>query len=134
MKAKLDHHHTKDLNFNYFSFKGTLTTSVLLNEVNNITKGNKSEHSSTDHQASTSSELLSECSICLDRQPDVILPCAHSFCCPCIEQWNMSKKTCPICQECLESTDDGWVISEKPEAQEINEKICTELMALSKSK
>lgn len=47
---------------------------------------------------------------------------------------NMSKKTCPICQEEIDSTDEGWVVSEIPKAQEINEKICAELMELSKSK
>lgn len=45
---------------------------------------------------------------------------------------NMNKKTCPICQEELKSTKDSWVISELPGVGEINEKICTELMALSK--
>lgn len=45
----------------------------------------------------------------------------------------MNKKTCPICQEELKSTDDSWVLSELPDVQEINEKICTELMALSKT-
>lgn len=45
---------------------------------------------------------------------------------------NMSKKTCPICQADLNSTDDTWVLSELPAAEEISEKICTELMALSK--
>lgn len=45
----------------------------------------------------------------------------------------MNKKTCPICQEVLSSTDDSWVLSEMPDVQEINDKICTELMALSKN-
>lgn len=46
---------------------------------------------------------------------------------------NMSKKTCPICQAELTSTDDTWVLSELPAAEEISDKICTELMALSKA-
>lgn len=45
----------------------------------------------------------------------------------------MSKKTCPICQAELTSTDDTWVLSELPAAEEISEKICTELMALSRT-
>jgi hypothetical protein len=38
---------------------------------------------------------LDECCICLERKPDVILPCTHSYCLPCIEQWNVDHKTCP---------------------------------------
>ena len=49
-----------------------------------------------------------ECVICLERKPDLILPCAHSYCLPCIEQWNVDHKTCPVCRETLSSTDDGW--------------------------
>ena len=29
---------------------------------------------------------------------------------PCIEQWNVNHKTCPVCRETLASTEDGWVI------------------------
>lgn len=81
--------------------------------------------------AENSPEPTAECCICLDRKPEVILPCTHMYCSPCIEQWNMSKKTCPICQEVLTDTNDSWVISELPEAHEVNEEICSELMKLS---
>ena len=50
--------------------------------------------------------------MCLERRPDVILPCAHSYCLPCIEQWNVNHKTCPVCRETVQSTDDGWVRSD----------------------
>ena len=30
---------------------------------------------------------LEECVICLERRPEVLLPCAHAYCVPCIEQW-----------------------------------------------
>lgn len=30
---------------------------------------------------------MEECVICLERQPEVILPCAHAYCLPCIQQW-----------------------------------------------
>ena len=55
---------------------------------------------------------LEECCVCLERKPDVILPCAHSYCLPCIEQWNVNHKTCPVCRETVQSTDDGWVRSD----------------------
>ena len=48
----------------------------------------------------------------MERKPDVILPCVHSYCLPCIEQWNVNHKTCPVCRETVQSTDDGWVRSD----------------------
>ena len=74
-----------------------------------------------------------ECCICLERKPETTLPCAHVFCCPCIEQWNILSKTCPICDEALVSTDDTWVWAEMPEADEVSEEICKTLINLSKN-
>lgn len=48
--------------------------------------------SPTEECNASGSELLQECSICLDRKPEVLLPCAHTFCCPCIEQWYVHVK------------------------------------------
>lgn len=28
-----------------------------------------------------------ECIICMERKPEVTLPCAHAYCLFCIEQW-----------------------------------------------
>jgi len=72
-----------------------------------------------------------ECIICLERRPDTILPCAHSYCLPCIEQWNVDHKTCPVCRETLTSTNDGWVISDGPDALEIATDIQKALMNLT---
>lgn len=36
---------------------------------------------SLDHTQSSN-----ECVICFERKPEVILPCAHSYCPPCIEE------------------------------------------------
>ena len=61
---------------------------------------------------------------------DTILPCAHSYCLVCIEQWNVDHKTCPVCREALTSTNDGWVISDGPDALEIATDIQKALMNL----
>ncbi|XP_074037521.1 RING finger protein 141 [Leptinotarsa decemlineata] len=82
-----------------------------------------------DSESSTNTS--SECCICFERKQDVTLPCAHSYCLPCIEEWNESHDTCPICREKLESTDDTWVISEVPKAEEINKEIRNNLMELT---
>lgn len=78
--------------------------------------------------------VAEECCICLDRKPDLILPCMHLFCQLCIEQWNMNSKTCPVCQEKLESAEDGWVVSEIPEAGEISKEIRDSLQYISDGK
>lgn len=35
----------------------------------------------------SSSDTNTECCICLERKPDILLPCAHSYCNDCIEEW-----------------------------------------------
>ena len=74
---------------------------------------------------------LEECCVCLERRPDVILPCAHSYCLPCIEQWNVNHKTCPVCRETVDSTEDGWVISDGPDSLDIATQIQKSLMELA---
>lgn len=85
----------------------------------------------TDNQGRETTQPVGddeECIICMERKSDVLLSCAHSFCCPCIEQWKVQNSNCPVCQEVI---DDDWVLSETPNADEINEQICAELFKLS---
>lgn len=82
--------------------------------------------------AGASSTAGEECCICLDRKPEIILPCSHFYCTPCITQWNLTNKSCPICLESLSDTNEGWVISEMPEVDEVNEEIYAILTSLSK--
>lgn len=98
---------------------GCNTTSMLMDTVRAIADGQPPIAESTDD----------ECIICMERKSDVLLSCAHSFCCPCIEQWKVQNSSCPVCQEAI---DDDWVLSETPNADEINEAICAELFKLSK--
>ncbi|XP_076036274.1 RING finger protein 141-like isoform X2 [Oratosquilla oratoria] len=77
---------------------------------------------------------LEECCICLERKPDVILPCTHAYCLPCIEQWNGVDKTCPVCRESLKSTDDTWVISEVPDNEQVTQEIQRALIGLAEVK
>lgn len=62
---------------------------------------------------------LEECCVCMERKPEVTLPCTHSYCLFCIEQWNVSNTTCPLCREEFKTTDDTWVISEAPASAEV---------------
>ena len=74
---------------------------------------------------------LEECCICLERRPELILPCAHSYCLPCIEQWSVDHSTCPVCRETVSSTDEGWVLGEEPDSMEIATEIQKALMDLT---
>ncbi|XP_054261140.1 RING finger protein 141-like [Macrosteles quadrilineatus] len=82
------------------------------------------------HVAATNdADSTTECCICLERRPDMLLPCAHAYCRPCIEQWSVNHQTCPICRE-VASNEDAWVMSEAPNSLEVSEEICSTLMEL----
>lgn len=66
------------------------------------------------------------------RQIQVSLPCAHSYCLSCIEQWNVDHKTCPICREKLENTDETWVLEDKPNPHDVQMEIKKSLFGLTK--
>lgn len=116
-----------------FVFPQNPTASILMEHVNNIASGGSVGDSSFSDLSQAEPDC-NECCICLERKPEVSLPCAHSYCTPCIEQWNIHQKKCPICDEELASTDETWVLSEMPEADEISEEICATLMKLSVDK
>ncbi|CAG9761918.1 unnamed protein product [Ceutorhynchus assimilis] len=86
------------------------------------------------HESLNSAEIPNECIICFERKQDVTLPCAHSYCTQCIEEWNEFNNTCPICRERLESPNDTWVISEVPNAEEISNEIRENLLELSEER
>ncbi|XP_022238601.1 RING finger protein 141-like isoform X2 [Limulus polyphemus] len=100
-------------------WSGSLNTSVILNEITAVTD------IATD---------LDECCICMERKPETTLPCAHSYCIRCIEQWNVSHNTCPLCREKLESTDDSWVISEAPNSEEMQQELQQALLCLAEER
>lgn len=62
---------------------------------------------------------LEECCICMEQKPEVTLPCTHSYCLRCIEQWNVCNRTCPLCREEFSGTEESWVMSEAPGSSEV---------------
>lgn len=110
-----------------------LDVSYLMNQLHNTDKVFNFDDCDVEVDGGASSSTAGEeCSICLDRKPEIILPCSHFYCTPCITQWNLTNKSCPICMEELSDTSEGWVISEMPDAQEVNEEIYAILTSLSK--
>jgi len=69
----------------------------------------------------SSQESATECIVCMERQPDVVLPCSHAYCLPCIEQWNVNNHDCPTCRADIRSTDEAWVISDYPDKREFTD-------------
>lgn len=49
-----------------------------------------------------------ECSICLDAAVEVVLPCSHSFCAKCANDWRQNNPTCPCCRENLLEASSDW--------------------------
>jgi Zinc finger, C3HC4 type (RING finger) len=73
-----------------------------------------------------------DCIICMERKPEVILSCLHTYCTLCIEQWNETgSKSCPVCSQELLDTSDSWVPLEIPEPDEINDEIVQQLQKLT---
>uniref|UniRef100_A0A914W0T8 RING finger protein 141 n=1 Tax=Plectus sambesii TaxID=2011161 RepID=A0A914W0T8_9BILA len=105
------------------TFDNGMTTSILLE---NVGAG-----ASTSSDENDLSDLKTDCQICMERQPEVILPCAHCYCLVCIERWSEGgHRWCPICREQIKNTDDAWVISDFPEQDEVS----NYLMSLADSK
>lgn len=75
------------------------------------------------------------CIICMERKPEVILSCLHTYCTLCIEQWNETgNKSCPVCSQELKDTSDSWIPLEIPEPDEINDEIVQQLQKLTKQR
>ncbi|XP_063607322.1 RING finger protein 141-like isoform X1 [Penaeus indicus] len=136
----------------------TMAASMVLGRMQELQGGTENplqeEDLRSDGATGTCGTSLEECVICLERRPDVILPCAHAYCLPCIEQWweyaspssqectsssvvysmSVVDKTCPVCRESLKSTDDTWVLSEVPDDDQVNEEIRRTLIGLAGDK
>lgn len=75
-----------------------------------------------------------ECCICMESKPELILPCTHRFCEGCIKEWNVTSKTCPICRERVNSVEDTWVLTEKPDTTEYEKDVKGYLVSLADRK
>lgn len=68
-------------------------------------------------------ETTAVCSICLDDNADVELPCHHLYHFECIKEWfaqGRSQKTCPYCRYNLYSNGKPVVLIHIPDSQLMN--------------
>jgi len=75
-----------------------------------------------------------ECCICLDRQPNLVLPCTHKFCDECFHQWSSqttatSSQTCPLCREDINS-DSGFLLAETPKYDNVKKMLTESILSL----
>ncbi|CAF0789518.1 unnamed protein product [Adineta ricciae] len=75
-----------------------------------------------------------ECCICMDRQPNLVLPCTHKFCDECFQQWSSqvtatSSQTCPLCRVDINS-DSGFLLAEKPKYDHVKKTLTESILSL----
>lgn len=59
------------------------------------------------------------CCICYDNVRNRVLPCCHSFCEGCIDQWIACKFDCPICRIHIGNVADEWIVTDFPDLTDI---------------
>jgi len=82
--------------------------------------------------SSLTSQGEPECCICMERRSSIILPCTHAYCEKCIDSWCESHAhTCPLCRMKLKDKSDQWVLSEPPDALEMEKEVSSCMVGLA---
>jgi hypothetical protein len=75
------------------SFKQFYRLYYHLHQFSNVSLEAKPKQSDIISLSSSLDEADSdECPVCLDREPDTVLPCTHAFCSECISEWYATPK------------------------------------------
>jgi hypothetical protein len=63
-----------------------------------------------------------ECGICMDSTIQIALPCLHSYCQKCYDEWTAHNATCPMCRASLveANQDEFWQFTDAPAEADIN--------------
>lgn len=75
-----------------------------------------------------------ECCICMDRQPNLVLPCTHKFCDQCFHEWSTqtsatSSQTCPLCRVDI-NNDSGFLLAETPKYDNVKKMLTESILSL----
>ncbi|CAF1005138.1 unnamed protein product [Adineta steineri] len=107
-------------------------SSTLFNSSATTTKENSSSFSTAKLSFTVPND--NECCICMDRQPNLVLPCTHKFCDECFQQWSSqtsptSSQTCPLCRVDINS-DSGFLLAEKPKYDNVKKMLTDSILSL----
>ena len=73
------------------------------------------------------------CCICMERKPDSILPCTHSYCESCIKEWQVTNTTCPICRH-ESGINDAFILADKPDYYHLQDEMSKSLFQITSNK
>ncbi|CAF0851276.1 unnamed protein product [Rotaria sp. Silwood1] len=112
---------------------------VILQKCSSSTLYNSSSTDENNSSFSTAKLSFSlpndnECCICMDRKPNLVLPCTHKFCDECFHQWSSqrsstSSQTCPLCRVDVNS-DSGFVLAETPRYDNVKKMLTESILSL----
>jgi hypothetical protein len=74
-----------------------------------------------DKTCNTAAVEIEECPICMECAVTDVLPCGHPYCAVCIQKWNDSSDTCPMCRAQLNGNKeslDSWSLTAAPSKEE----------------
>lgn len=80
--------------------------------------------------------ISEECPICMEHSIDIALPCGHSFCTKCFQDWKSQNPTCPFCRmgiAPLGNLDECWRIENPENMNEISRKIHQKILGFAYS-
>lgn len=100
-----------------------LKTKLSINEMNRICEI-LMQMKSISSLIPTTMMKENECSICLERIADTILPCQHSFCGKDIFEWQKRNNTCPFCRNKIKLKDSFTDMTETQESIQFEIDVC----------
>lgn len=74
------------------------SSATSLNDEDNDTSINKQKEDLRWKIAKQNLEIEEECTICMDKNREIVLPCSHGFCSKCASSWVVAKRHCPVCR------------------------------------
>jgi hypothetical protein len=74
--------------------------NTMLLEINNLYVSNM-DTNQTLH-------IVDDCLVCMDNKVEIVLPCLHSFCQQCYDDWKSVNPTCPFCRVDMTSSNENW--------------------------